>query len=64
VRLVQPRVLYEYADPNLENLSAGQKTLIRMGRANALKIKAKLREIRAALVPPAGRASGTSEPKS
>jgi hypothetical protein len=64
VRLVQPRVLYEYADPNLENLSAGQKILVRIGRANALTIKAKLREIRAALAPPAGSVAHSSEPKS
>jgi hypothetical protein len=49
-RLVQPRVLYEFADPKLENLSAGQKILLRMGRTNQLKLKAKLREIRHRLV--------------
>jgi Protein of unknown function (DUF3014) len=49
-RLVQPRVLYEFADPNLERLSAGQKILLRVGRANQLKLKAKLREIRHGLV--------------
>jgi hypothetical protein len=49
VRLSQPRVLYEFADPKLESLSAGQKILLRMGRENALKVKAKLREIREAL---------------
>jgi hypothetical protein len=50
LRLVQPRVLYEYADPKLENLSAGQKILLRMGRANAGKVKTKLQEVRRALV--------------
>jgi len=50
LRLVQPRVLYEFADPMLETLSAGQKILLRMGRANQLKIKAKLRELRQKLV--------------
>jgi hypothetical protein len=49
-RLVQPRVLYEFADPNLEKLSAGQKILLRMGRTNQIKLKAKLREIRDRLV--------------
>ena len=48
--LSQPRVLYEFADPKLERLSAGQKILLRMGRENAVAIKAKLREIREALV--------------
>src|SRR4051812_6350945 len=35
IALAQPNVLYVYADPNLESLSAGQKVLIRMGSANA-----------------------------
>lgn len=46
VRLVVPHVLYEYADPDLQSRSAGQKILLRMGRENAAKVKAKLREIR------------------
>ena len=50
VLLSQPRVLYEFADPKLERLSAGQKILLRMGRENAAKMKTKLREIREALV--------------
>jgi hypothetical protein len=47
IRLVQPKVFYEYADTDLESRSAGQKLLIRMGPANARAIKAKLREFRA-----------------
>ncbi|MDR0378339.1 MAG: DUF3014 domain-containing protein [Candidatus Accumulibacter sp.] len=50
VRLKQPRVLYEYANPNLEKRSAGQKIMIRIGRENAAVIKAKLSEIRARVV--------------
>lgn len=50
VRVVRSKVLYEFADADLEGRSAGQKVLIRMGRDNALRVKAKLREIRAALV--------------
>ena len=46
VKLVQPRVLYEYADAELEALSAGQKILVRMGSDNASRIKAKLRGLR------------------
>jgi len=46
IRLVRPHVLYKYADPDLETLSAGHKTLIRIGPANANKVKTKLREIR------------------
>lgn len=49
IRLVQPSVHYKYADERLEKLSAGQKLLIRMGRDNAAVIKAKLRELDAAL---------------
>jgi hypothetical protein len=50
IALVRPEVLYEFADPALESRSAGQKVLVRMGPANAQRIKAKLREIRALLV--------------
>ena len=50
VRLVRPKVFYEYADPELESRSAGQKILMRVGPENAVRMKAKLREIRAALV--------------
>jgi len=50
VRLVQPRVLYRYADPAIESLSAGQKALIRVGPENAARLKAKLRAMRAELV--------------
>ncbi len=46
VALTQPKVLYEFADPALESLSAGQKALLRMGPANAARVKDKLREIR------------------
>ena len=49
VPLVQPKVLYAYADPELEALSAGQKTMLRIGNENATQLKAKLREIRRAL---------------
>jgi hypothetical protein len=47
VKLVVPHVLFEYADPELQSRSAGQKLLIRMGSANEAKVKAKLSEIRA-----------------
>ncbi|MGV8898698.1 MAG: DUF3014 domain-containing protein [Burkholderiaceae bacterium] len=48
--LVQPHILYEFADPALEARSAGHKILLRMGSDNADKIKIKLREIRAELI--------------
>ena len=47
--LTQPKVLYEYADPALQGMSAGQKILVRMGPENEAKVKAKLREIKRAL---------------
>jgi len=47
--LARPGVLYQFADPALESRSAGQKLLLRMGGANAAKVKAKLREFRAEL---------------
>ena len=47
--LAQPNVLYTFADPKLEAMSAGQKALVRMGSENAGAVKAKLRELRAAL---------------
>jgi hypothetical protein len=50
VQLTQPKVFYEYADPKLEALSAGQKLLLRMGPANEAIMKAKLREVRKAIV--------------
>jgi DUF3014 family protein len=46
VRLIQPKVLYQFADPELEALPAGQKILVRVGNENAARIKVKLREIR------------------
>ena len=46
---VQPRVLYEYANPGLEARSAGQKALLRLGPEGERAAKAKLREIRRAL---------------
>jgi len=49
VELAQPKVFFEYVDPELEAASAGQKILLRIGPENAAKVKAKLREIRTEL---------------
>lgn len=46
IKLVRPKVMYLFADPALEGLSAGQKILIRMGVENASRIKTRLREVR------------------
>lgn len=49
IELVRPKVFYRFADPSLESLSAGQKTMIRMGPDNAERVKIRLRELRALL---------------
>ncbi len=58
IELTQPKVFYEFADPELEALSAGQKTLIRMGPENAAIVKAKLREVRKLIAADAAKAEG------
>lgn len=47
IRLVQPHVLYQFADPDLEALSGGQKLLLRMGPERAARVKTVLRDLRA-----------------
>lgn len=49
IDLVRPNVMYQFADPHLEALPAGQKVLVRMGPENAAVIKAKLMELRASI---------------
>ena len=44
---MRPKVLYEYSLEELEELSAGQKLLLRMGNEHAATIKEVLREFRA-----------------
>lgn len=46
VAVERPWVLYRFADPALQSLSAGQKILIRMGSENARRLKAVLGELR------------------
>jgi len=43
---VRPHVLYEYADPELEALSAGQKLLIRIGPAHRAVVRDFLEDLR------------------
>jgi hypothetical protein len=45
--LTRPNVLFEFADPELEALSSGQKLLLRMGNAHAVTMQQTLRELRA-----------------
>jgi hypothetical protein len=49
IQLSRPSVMYVYTDPALEALSAGQKTLLRMGPENVKVIKAKLVELKTAV---------------
>lgn len=48
--LEQPKVMYRFADPDLESRSAGQKILLRMGLEHERSVKDKLRAIRALIV--------------
>jgi Protein of unknown function (DUF3014) len=50
VRLTVPHVLHEFADPELEARSAGQKMMMRMGAANEARLKVRLRELRREVV--------------
>jgi hypothetical protein len=53
-----PWVLYEFDDPDLRSLSAGQRLLLRMGPANERRVKARLTELRRLLASsPADQAS-------
>ena len=58
IELVQPKVFYQFADPKLEDLSAGQKLMVRMGPANERALKTKLRDFRSELVQ-SGAGGGT-----
>ena len=66
IPLKQGRVFYEFADPDLEARSAGQKLLLRMGNENAEVIKNKLRELRVVITTsqdppsPSGTAAGAA----
>jgi len=48
-RVVRDRVVYVFARPDLEALQPGQKHLLRLGPRNGERIRAKLRELLAAL---------------
>ncbi len=47
IAVKQPKVLYEFADPSLEERSWGQKSLIRLGPQNQQTVKTFLRALRA-----------------
>ena len=50
VTLVRPSVYYQFADPDLEGRSIGQRILMRTGSKNEAIIKGKLREIKQELL--------------
>src|SRR5258708_33740516 len=54
-KVLRSRVLYEFADPDLETRSAGQKILLRMGPENAARGKDKLWQLRRGLTPASSR---------
>ncbi|HKJ05416.1 MAG TPA: DUF3014 domain-containing protein [Geopsychrobacteraceae bacterium] len=46
IGVIQPMIVYKFADPELEGLSAGQKLLLRIGADNRAKVKAILENLR------------------
>lgn len=46
VKLVQPLVVYKFADPELETRSIGQRIMMRIGSQNEVALKVKLRDIK------------------
>lgn len=54
IALVQPKVLYQFADPELETRSTGQKMMIRLGLLNQAQVKSWLTQVRVAII---GRAA-------
>ena len=46
VQPTRPWVLYEFDDPALQSLGAGQRTLLRMGPVNERRVKVRLAELR------------------
>jgi hypothetical protein len=49
IALIQPNVLYEFIDPALEELTSGQKLMLRIGPEHAATIKGILRDLRTRL---------------
>jgi hypothetical protein len=50
IRLQRPKILYQFADPDLEERGAGQKILLRVGADNRARLKTKLQSLRAELL--------------
>ena len=52
IQPVRPWVMVEFADEEVEERSSGQKLMLRIGKDNARRLKAKLVELRTALKQP------------
>lgn len=50
IRLVRPKVLYQFADPELEALSSGQKAMLRLSAAQRAAVRDWLSRLRAELI--------------
>jgi len=61
IALVQPKVFYEFADPQLQASSAGHKIMIRMGPGNARRVKDWLQALRGALTSNTGAQDQSSQ---
>ncbi len=46
IEVVQPKVYYQFADPNVESLKPLQKQLLRMGPQNLARIKGYLKQVK------------------
>ncbi|MEM9333601.1 MAG: DUF3014 domain-containing protein [Pseudomonadota bacterium] len=46
IAVTRPHVLYDFVDPSLQALSAGQKILVRIGSPHRQAVKSRLRELR------------------
>jgi len=46
IKLVQPKYFYQYADPDVEALSIGEKIMLRLGSKNLKIVRNKLNEIK------------------
>lgn len=60
IALTQPKVLFEFADPELQRASAGHKVMMRIGSDNARRVKAHLKKVRAKLVAASEQVRGSS----
>jgi len=63
LKLVQPKIFYEFADRDLEQLAAGQKLMLRVGENNAQIVKKRLREIRALVTAQAPETTAAGTPR-